>query len=1055
MIKNINILQRLAYTGSEEDLQSYSDIYLKQSLANLGQRFSIRGDGVTNGSFNLYELIPTLPIPAEDSFDEGGDLYAAYMVGYVQKDLNDDVTITLSAYKDDNECIGSVTLSAEDYVILDEGIYSYGAKVQSAHNLDIIAFYDKDSMISSPDGKTLKAAVRSLSYNEDLLDISFNNYDEEHGRLNDAVRAIEYEGKTLLTFLSYDNISENKVVNYTIYEYEVNDNSVDGLWGTLMSPDGPVMEGDNKYDWTGKSIVDALDGCLTYLVSYSATWNGITRNLECDCTDDVIKNNVMQWNESCDIELPLFRSLYNENVYFSTGDNLQLKKRIVAKVFLELYNNYVNESQEPSARYQGFPIIAPYEYEFIYTCNSINPGQIYSASRSITEESTAEPFKELWKIRKTGNQGVREQLFICKSCDTSDSAEDIYSIWNYYVTYDKDDIVNDITVIKMYVMPYINDDGYWNINNTDTSIYARGKDGGQPSIIISYSDLEDGYGKPHILSSLHDYELENVLSWEVTEYQARPLDTSTSIGTGSYHMMRTYMPTNISAGYIAENLVTFLENAIIMDVASVRNEDFSRSTTVRPFSDQSELGENATVTTFWAIRKDEETKQYYFSYVKQPSTNWAVDFNYLTDAEAIVRYYMQLGMEPDKYRHSWLVYDEVNEELKNQVKPGLIGRTFPVLMNRLARDVSDVFDSISETASDDDYLNNLNFVLGFYNNVKFSGSYITGIENENDYKFFGFDSYNQVDVVRAWRNPAAKEYSYDYYPNRVNSYSNVDSYNSLIPTLELKETFVRNLNVLNRYNILSADENGYMYYSYFGETYESPDKSVLHIGTSNENINLGLMTLTKDDDRKKFKTQHEIDVDFATIVLNGDVVIPKAVWVKMEQQGHPENVMYSTLYELAYIFASLPEPVDNLEDYADDNMVVVYEKVSNDINDIGNNVSVSGKTTNVSYVNLNWLFNDILRLDGDSLSVTGNPGSIYEIVHDDSISYFLKLTTDILNEAELAYAKDNAYYVKTNPLSISYAQSDDGIVHINIREDVTTHSTAYLMYDGGELQYED
>jgi hypothetical protein len=85
-----------------------------------------------------------------------------------------------------------------------------------------------------------------------------------------------------------------------------------------------------------------------------------------------------------------------------------------------------------------------------------------------------------------------------------------------------------------------------------------------------------------------------------------------------------------------------------MDVSSVHNEV---ETDIRPLKDPMELGDNATITTFWALEKNKESGEYVFSYVKQPSTSWAVDFNYLADAEAIVKYYMQLGLQPDVYRH--------------------------------------------------------------------------------------------------------------------------------------------------------------------------------------------------------------------------------------------------------------------------------------------------------------------------------------------------------------------------------------------------------------------
>ena len=98
MINNINTLQKLAYTGTNKDLQTYSDIYLKQSLSNLGQRFSVKGDGVSIGKFAIYELFKDLPVPTEEDFADGGKLYEAYMMATVETSDDEGASIVLTAY---------------------------------------------------------------------------------------------------------------------------------------------------------------------------------------------------------------------------------------------------------------------------------------------------------------------------------------------------------------------------------------------------------------------------------------------------------------------------------------------------------------------------------------------------------------------------------------------------------------------------------------------------------------------------------------------------------------------------------------------------------------------------------------------------------------------------------------------------------------------------------------------------------------------------------------------------------------------------------------------
>ena len=54
MINNINTLQNLPESSG---IYTYTDLYLKQSLANLGQRFSVKGDGLHTGEFSIYDIL--------------------------------------------------------------------------------------------------------------------------------------------------------------------------------------------------------------------------------------------------------------------------------------------------------------------------------------------------------------------------------------------------------------------------------------------------------------------------------------------------------------------------------------------------------------------------------------------------------------------------------------------------------------------------------------------------------------------------------------------------------------------------------------------------------------------------------------------------------------------------------------------------------------------------------------------------------------------------------------------------------------------------------------
>ena len=93
-------------------------------------------------------------------------------------------------------------------------------------------------------------------------------------------------------------------------------------------------------------------------------------------------------------------------------------------------------------------------------------------------------------------------------------------------------------------------------------------------------------------------------------------------------------------------------------------------------------------------------------------------------------------------------------------------------------------------------------------------------------------------------------------------------FNSNIPTLDFKELFIRNANILNRLNLISLDQIGNIYNAYIGTSFNESNKSTLHIGSTNTNINIGSTTLINESDRSKFNTHETVSIDFNNIVLN-------------------------------------------------------------------------------------------------------------------------------------------------------------------------------------------
>ena len=1035
-ITNINTMQRLNYTGTQKDLQTYSDLYLKQSLANLGQRFSSKGDGITNGQFAIWELFNSLPSPIADDFTEGGKLHDAYVTLYIEQDVAEEDNVLMSLSSPNVTGLADITINLTDdnYIILDKDIYKDGDKVKSSYNNAKIAYYHQGGIISKDNSHY---DVMTMTYDDmkNPLGVIADQYDGD-GHLLAGIHICSNGTDTCRLTYIYSTID-----NEYIIEYYIIDENLDNVYAMLTEPStSPVMT--DKQHWKPSDIIGALSLSVTETVnaSYNSTSQHIVYDSDAASIDasisNIIEADVLEWNDSMTIAFPFFRTTYNEHVYFNDNDVNGLHKRIVTSIAQSVWERHTEASNGNTV---PLTILMPYDYTFIYSCNSNRPSQIFNSVKDVIIETLQQPSKELWKL--TGER--RQQLMICNAATASDiSTEDVFSVWRYNVIYDINDIVRSVTASRCYTMPYINDDGYWNINGIDTSVYACGKDGGQPSLIISYSDTTKERGW-EILSTMNKDELTTALQWSPADYRVRPLDVSSSVGEAAFHTMTAYMPVNISTSYLSENLVTFLENAIIMSISSVHSERTDLSTASKPLSDVSQLGPNATVTTFWALQHDKQTNEYSFSYVKQPDSAWAVDFNYLTDAESIVKYYMQLGIEPDLYKHSWLVFDGISSSLKNQADNDN-KLVYPVLMNRKRDWFNDIYDIES---TDNHYINNVNFVPSVVSDIVMNGSYIAGIGEENIKKYLKFEhneeyGYSYIPVVQTFGHPEEKILVNEWNPN-ARTTPTENWMDNVLPVMDMKEMLLRNTNVLNRANILSADEQGRLYYAYIGTSYDNADKRHAVIGTGTTDISLGLKTLTTEEERSKLAQHSTLDIDFKYICPNGRLMTKNPTWyVDSIPQGHSGggryNNVFTTQYEMMFS-GILPDAVDSL-DKADASLDVarVNTIVMPSVSDIGGGVKLDEAASVATFINVSKLVPSIIDNDNDNCiyHINGDAGSMNKITASNGEQiYYLQLSSNIDDEAMvMRYFYDdndkNYYISKINPLMLSYVPqyNDNGVM---------------------------
>lgn len=365
----------------------------------------------------------------------------------------------------------------------------------------------------------------------------------------------------------------------------------------------------------------------------------------------------------------------------------------------------------------------------------------------------------------------------------------------------------------------------------------------------------------------------------------------------------------------------------------------------KPTSLESLIGGTGIVTSFWTCqeKKDLETNSTYyaFDYIRNPkyTTDVALDFNYICNLEQYIRYYAKYSFSPDDYEYTQLLFDPVIQLLKNNTIDKEQSLVYPVILNHKADYYNptlgiDVTKGIGMSGDDgEQYYNSMNLAIEFDDNIGHNpNGEISYVLNSN-YRRFSIGSYNVTYLTPysyygVYYSTDDKSYSFpkiglvsgnlehtvsygvipkvismtnfpnEYIPNT--EYNPNGAVGNQYPTVDLKEVTMRNANFWNRANLLVADNvkfnpkvsYGVIYNAYIGSAYDQTGKNVLHIGTSNTNINLGTTSMTGKDDIHRLTKMDKIQVDFDNIELNGytmvkgEIMTTKPTWAVTKNDNY-------------------------------------------------------------------------------------------------------------------------------------------------------------------------
>lgn len=571
----------------------------------------------------------------------------------------------------------------------------------------------------------------------------------------------------------------------------------------------------------------------------------------------------------------------------SSGDGVNGQVELFRHILKDFYVFTISE--------ETAPIYVDLDYEFTFAVNSNDYPQIYYATKDIC-------LRDVLKMDKDGSNPL---FTVSTYVDVSGLVRVNYieraAFYNYAVNYDSEVKTNiyNITINKHFTLPYINKFGYWVIDDIDTEIYARGKDAGNPNFVIVETDINKD--KPTIVTNTKKEYLES-LNWVAKNALIRipnkivntshsqeihsAVNTDNIAGDYGEYLHQSnndndklnlminctfQVPTlnNTNKKKLEENIEQ-LQYCLIVNVSSPENvvgyndEDYPKFKEL--VNDM--YGSDGKIITFWTLDQlEEEACGWGFKYL-DTDDSYAYDMQYLTNLINTINWVLKnyRNADPDNFTFTRLVFDQCNMQSKNNENDMI--NIYPVITYENAKTNNASLQG-----------NNLNLKIKFNDSIE-AVQYDSDIENDDEgnplSQFSSISSTSQsslryIDNLFADKNykESVQDSIYTYqYSTTGSGDDNIFTYELIpnsftysVPYLDLSEVIVKDSNTANRLNVISFGSNQ-AYYGYIGARPNGDDKSVLTIGTSTIDLNLGNETLVTDKNTENFTKHRQVNIEF-------------------------------------------------------------------------------------------------------------------------------------------------------------------------------------------------
>ena len=885
-LHNINTIQNqddLAYVISQS-----SEHYNYEALANLGQRYSIKGDGIKTNCFTVADI---LNFTLNETNDSQGSVDKS---NYITKLYISNKKLFLSLYST-NDLIEPI-ITEEIKYSLNNAVYS-DAPITLNTKINGIDYYKENLLTFLYDKKYFFIASLGCDSAENTIyELNVECYNIKTNQLVESMKFIDTNENTHNEFdtngkntpLYYLYYLKNKDNKYTVSEYRIATSNIDIMYQNFQSfvlsfYNTIILEYYKSYNTL--TIYDIVQE----LVQFGFTTTSDKENIEVNFdpnnnqgytvdSENTQLQTVLHYIYNQETQMYLFMFEYYCNYVYKT-DNNQLKKYILYKLFDKAYYDSVSTNANEIDK-QRFELYIPLGYMFDYYVNDNDTFYIYSNETPVNIFFTQESLQYNTEFISRFYETDQSKMILCHS----DEYETVI-LYKYNVEYNSKSstIINNINIEKLYSTPYIMDD-YWVINNFKSLYRAVGKDAGNPNIMVIYNggsadskdfNTENGIC---ILSTVDDNIITDSMFWEERVVKVKLFDEK---------FVNNYNNTNLTKLNTYYDIVSYLPTA-----KTVSNEDNDGNDNTIINID---LGEKLKNTFIFNLTR--------------------IDIKSIPDIEWVA------GLEPllmeyyggKNYITTLWKYDSLHHEFNPVYDPNSensIGLTFSDLSNvhSISYKMAEMLNDLSNSNTNQFNEIILENIKALKNDTTLENGEVITTSKITHYKFdtssdlhktrlsktFDFNNYNNNNVISLSSEYSIKDEAY-LVPNNTNNTAHIinvaEKYhgntndtnskttyeyvlNNSVPTVQLNEVLLSDAQLLNRTNILTVEKGGAgkIYYSYIGSSIDEEYKNILHIGSSNINPSIGIGNLTKYEYTDKFAVQDTVSLDFETIRLNASYI---------------------------------------------------------------------------------------------------------------------------------------------------------------------------------------